>query len=106
MRHVHVYKLAAIHKVTLMYFLVNIHINNQSTRYKVNGVPYNTFIRLQRLYHTKIQVGNITMVLQEHNPRLNTYALNSQKNSCSNQENNHMQLAMQLYIHNCSSIHV
>jgi hypothetical protein len=38
MQHIHAYKLAATHKMTLMYFLVNIHINNQSTLYKVNGV--------------------------------------------------------------------
>jgi hypothetical protein len=29
---------ATTHKMTLMYFLVNIHINNQSTLYKVNIV--------------------------------------------------------------------
>jgi hypothetical protein len=38
MRHIRAYKLAATYKMTLMYFLVNIHINNQSTLYKVNGV--------------------------------------------------------------------
>jgi hypothetical protein len=31
-------KLAIIFKMTLMYLLVIIHINNQSTLYKVNGV--------------------------------------------------------------------
>jgi hypothetical protein len=31
-------KLAVTYKMTLMYFLVNIHIKNQSTLYKVNGV--------------------------------------------------------------------
>jgi hypothetical protein len=29
----HAYKLATTYKMTLMYFLVNIHINNQSTLY-------------------------------------------------------------------------
>jgi hypothetical protein len=38
MRHIRTYKLVATYKMTLMYFLVNIHINNQSTLYKVNGV--------------------------------------------------------------------
>jgi hypothetical protein len=38
MRHIRAYKLVATYKITLMYFLVNIHINNQSTLYKVNGV--------------------------------------------------------------------
>jgi hypothetical protein len=32
------YKVKATYKMTLMYFLVNIHINNQSTLYEVNGV--------------------------------------------------------------------
>jgi hypothetical protein len=41
MRHIRAYKLAATYKMTLMYFLVNIHINNQSTLYKVNGVASN-----------------------------------------------------------------
>jgi hypothetical protein len=31
-------EVAATYKMTLMYFSVNIHINNQSTLYKVNGV--------------------------------------------------------------------
>jgi hypothetical protein len=39
MRHICAYKLVATYKMTLIYFLVNIHINNQSTLYKVNGVP-------------------------------------------------------------------
>jgi hypothetical protein len=39
MQHICAYKLAATYKMTLMYFLVNIHIDNQSTLYKVNGVP-------------------------------------------------------------------
>jgi hypothetical protein len=39
MRHICAYKLGATYKMTTMYFLVNIHINNQSTLYKVNGVP-------------------------------------------------------------------
>jgi hypothetical protein len=38
MRYIHAYKLAVTYKMTLMYFLVNIHINNQSTLYKVNGI--------------------------------------------------------------------
>jgi hypothetical protein len=38
MQHLRVYKLAAAYKMKLMHFLVNIHINNQSTLYKVNGV--------------------------------------------------------------------
>jgi hypothetical protein len=38
MQRIGVYKLAPTYKMTLMYFLVNIHINNQSTLYKVNGV--------------------------------------------------------------------
>jgi hypothetical protein len=38
MRHLHAYKLEAIYKMTLKYFLVNIHINNQPTLYKVNSV--------------------------------------------------------------------
>ena len=42
MRHIHAYKLAATYKMTLMYFLINIHINNQSTPYKVNGVAVKT----------------------------------------------------------------
>jgi hypothetical protein len=41
MQYIHAYKLAATYKMTLMYFLVNIHINNQSTLYKVNGVVIN-----------------------------------------------------------------
>jgi hypothetical protein len=40
MRHLRAYKPAATYKMTLMYFLVNIHINNQPTLYKVNGVVY------------------------------------------------------------------
>jgi hypothetical protein len=50
MRHICAYKLAATNKMTLMYFLVNIHINNQSTLYKVNGVP---FSYQNPLYHTE-----------------------------------------------------
>jgi hypothetical protein len=38
MRHLRAYKLAATYKMILRYFLVNIHINNQPTLYKVNGV--------------------------------------------------------------------
>jgi hypothetical protein len=38
MQHIHAYKLVATYEMTPMYFLVNIHINNQSTLYKVNGV--------------------------------------------------------------------
>jgi hypothetical protein len=38
MRHLRAYKLAATYKMTLRYFLVNIHINNQPTLYKVNVV--------------------------------------------------------------------
>ena len=40
MLHIRAYKLAATYKMTLMYlyFLVNIHINNQFTLNKVNGV--------------------------------------------------------------------
>jgi hypothetical protein len=39
MRHlVRAYKLATTYKMTLRYFLVNIHINNQPTLYKMNGV--------------------------------------------------------------------
>jgi hypothetical protein len=30
--------LGPTYKMTLMYFLVNIHFNNQSTLYKVNGL--------------------------------------------------------------------
>jgi hypothetical protein len=32
--------LAATYKTPFMYFLINIHINNQSTLYKVNGVVF------------------------------------------------------------------
>jgi hypothetical protein len=39
--HLCTYKLAATYKMILMYFLVNIHINNQSTLYKV----YSTFMK-------------------------------------------------------------
>jgi hypothetical protein len=38
MWHLGAYKLIATYKMTLMYFLVNIHINNQPTLYKVNGI--------------------------------------------------------------------
>jgi hypothetical protein len=38
MQHICAYKLAAAYKMTLIYFLINIHINNQSTLYKVNDV--------------------------------------------------------------------
>ena len=38
MQHISAYKLATTHKMTFMYFVVNIYINNQSTLYKVNGV--------------------------------------------------------------------
>jgi hypothetical protein len=38
MWHVRAYKLAATYKMTFMYFLVNVHINNQSILYKVNGI--------------------------------------------------------------------
>jgi hypothetical protein len=38
MRHLRAYKLATTYKMTLMYFSVNIHINNQPTQYKMNGV--------------------------------------------------------------------
>jgi hypothetical protein len=31
------YKLATTYKMIFMYFLVNVHINNQSTLYKMNG---------------------------------------------------------------------
>jgi hypothetical protein len=47
MWHILAYKLATNYKLTLMYFLVNIHINNQSTLYKVNSVAlqeYNIFL--------------------------------------------------------------
>jgi hypothetical protein len=40
MRHLHAYKLGATYKMTLIYFLVNIHIKNQPTLYKVNGVLF------------------------------------------------------------------
>jgi hypothetical protein len=43
MRHIHAYKLAATYKVKLMYFLVNIHINKQSTLYEVNSVIVTVF---------------------------------------------------------------
>jgi hypothetical protein len=39
MQYICAYKLAATFKMTLMYFLVNIHINNQSTLCKVNNIP-------------------------------------------------------------------
>jgi hypothetical protein len=42
MQHICAYKLAATYKMTFMYFLVRIHINNQSTLYKVNGVAADT----------------------------------------------------------------
>jgi hypothetical protein len=38
MRHICAYKLGATCKMMFMHFLVNIHINNQSILYKVNGV--------------------------------------------------------------------
>jgi hypothetical protein len=38
MQYIRAYNLAATYKMTLMYFTVNIHINNQSTLYKVNSV--------------------------------------------------------------------
>jgi hypothetical protein len=38
MRHTCAYKLAATYKMAVMYFLVIIHINNQSTLHEVNGV--------------------------------------------------------------------
>jgi hypothetical protein len=38
MRQLRAYKLGATYKMILRYFLVNIHINNQPTLYKVNGV--------------------------------------------------------------------
>jgi hypothetical protein len=38
MLHIHASELAATYKMTIMYFLVTIHINNQSTLYKVNGI--------------------------------------------------------------------
>jgi hypothetical protein len=43
MRHIHTYKLATTYKMILMYFIINIYINNQSTLYKVNvvlGIQY------------------------------------------------------------------
>jgi hypothetical protein len=41
MQHIRAYQLAATYEMTPMYLLVNIHINNQSTLYKVNGVLNN-----------------------------------------------------------------
>jgi hypothetical protein len=41
MQHIHAYKLAATYKMILMYFLVNIYINNQSILYKVNNIMEN-----------------------------------------------------------------
>ena len=38
MQHICAYKLAATYKMTFMYFLVNIHISNQSTLYMVINV--------------------------------------------------------------------
>ena len=38
MQHIRAYKLAATYEMTPMYFLVNIHINNQSILYEVNSV--------------------------------------------------------------------
>jgi hypothetical protein len=38
MQHLRAYKLATTYEMTHMYFLVNIHNNNQSILYKVNGV--------------------------------------------------------------------
>ena len=38
MRHIHDYKLIATYKMTLTYFLVNIHFNSQSTLHKMNNV--------------------------------------------------------------------
>jgi hypothetical protein len=38
MLHIRAYKLAATYKMTPIYFLVNILINNQPTLYKVNSV--------------------------------------------------------------------
>jgi hypothetical protein len=43
MRHIRAYTLVATYKMKLMYSLVNIHINNQSTQYKVNGVVKASF---------------------------------------------------------------
>ena len=40
MQHLRAYKLASTYKMTLMYFSINSHINNQPTLYKVNGVAY------------------------------------------------------------------
>jgi hypothetical protein len=40
MWHICVYKLATTYTMTLMYLLVNIHIKNQSTLCKVNGVVF------------------------------------------------------------------
>jgi hypothetical protein len=38
MWHIRTYKLATTYKMILIYLLVNIYVNNQSTLYKVNGV--------------------------------------------------------------------
>ena len=52
MRHIRAIKIAATYKMTIMYFLVNIHINNQSTHtlYKVNGVPYWVWYNFSKFY--------------------------------------------------------
>jgi hypothetical protein len=55
MWHIRAYKLATTYKMTLMYFIVNIHINNQSTLYKVISV---LSVEIKHLLHYIVWVDN------------------------------------------------
>jgi hypothetical protein len=59
MQHIHAYKLATTYKMTLMYFLVNIHINNQSTLYKVNGVVASNNFGKNNLHVDDLTIPNM-----------------------------------------------
>jgi hypothetical protein len=55
MQHILAYKLATTYKMTLIKFLINVHINNQLTQYKVNGVVAYVNIHFMILWtHIKV----------------------------------------------------
>jgi hypothetical protein len=55
MQHICAYKLTTTYKMTLMYFLVNIHINFQSTLDKVNGVQVLKFPLILYIYEVIVK---------------------------------------------------
>jgi hypothetical protein len=85
MRHLQTYKLAATYKMTLRYFLVNIHINNQPILYKVNGIVYkahnDSFLSLFFLLSSQVTLSKIVTCLGQTIP---IYTLHMAIDVCKN----------------------